>query len=49
MAVDDVPVSGRPLAAVALQLEGQAGTRKRLTLERNGKPATVTATVKSLL
>jgi len=49
MAVNDVPVTGKPLAAVALQLEGQAGTRKRLTLERNGKPVTVTATVKGLL
>jgi hypothetical protein len=33
MVVDDLPVTGEALAAVALQLQGDAGTRKRLTRE----------------
>lgn len=49
LAVDDVPLAGKPLAIAALYLQGKAGTLKRLKLERDGKPLTVTATTKALL
>jgi predicted aspartyl protease len=49
LAVDDVVLAGKPLAAAALQLQGKAGTSKRLKLMRDGKAVTVTVTVKDLL
>jgi len=49
LAVDDVALAGKPLAAVAQQLQGKAGSVKRLKLERDGKPVTVTVTVSALL
>jgi hypothetical protein len=49
IAVDDVAVTGKSLAAGALQLQGKVGTVKRLKLERDGKAVTVPATVKALL
>lgn len=49
LAVDDAPVHGKSLAAVALALEGKAGEHKQLSLEREGKVFTVSVTIKALL
>jgi hypothetical protein len=49
VAVDDAPLRGRSLAAAAGVLQGKAGARKRLSLERDGKALTVSVTIKSLL
>lgn len=49
LAVDDASLSGRPLATAAEALQGRPESTKRLTLERDGKKLTVTATVKVLL
>jgi hypothetical protein len=49
VAVDDAPVSGKPLTAAAVALSGRAGSHKRLTLERGGTTVTVTVTVAALL
>jgi len=49
LAVDNIVLTGKPLAAAALQLQGKPGTHKRLQLMRDGKALTVTATVKDLL
>lgn len=49
LAVDDAPLQGRSLAAAAGALQGKAGERKRLSLERDGKSLTVSVTIKRLL
>jgi len=49
VAVDDTPLRGRSLAAAAGALQWNAGARKQLSLERDGKALTVSVTVKSLL
>jgi hypothetical protein len=49
VAVDDTPLRGKSLAAVAGVLQGTAGAHKQLSLERDGKALTVSVTVKSLL
>jgi predicted aspartyl protease len=49
VAVDEVPVSGKPLTAAAGALSGKAASHKRLTLERAGAAVTVTVTVATLL
>ena len=36
VAIDAVPVSGRPVAEVVAELRGEVGTRVRLTVERAG-------------
>ncbi len=49
LAVDDTPMRGRSLAAAAGALQGKAGARKQLSLERDGKTLTVSVTIQRLL
>jgi hypothetical protein len=49
LAVDDVSLQGKPLAAAAMALQGKAGARKRLSLQRDGKAVAVSVTVAKLL
>ncbi len=49
IAVNGIPVSGRPLAAAAEVLCGAPGSTKHLTVERDGKSITVNVPVKTLL
>jgi len=49
LAIDDVDMSGKLLAAAAGALQGPAGSRKRLTIIRAGQRQVVTVTVKQLL
>jgi C-terminal processing protease CtpA/Prc len=37
VAIDRVPVEGRPIAEVVAELRGEVGTRVRLTVERGGQ------------
>jgi hypothetical protein len=49
LAVDGAPVRRKSLAAAAGMLQGSAGARKQLSLERGGKGITVSVTVARLL
>lgn len=49
LSVDDASMQGRPLIAVARALQGKAGERKRLSLERDGKVLAVSVTIEKLL
>jgi predicted aspartyl protease len=49
LAVDDASLTGKPLAAAAMALQGETGTRKRLIVERHGESLTVTVKTMALL
>lgn len=49
LAVNDTPLQRKTLAFAAGALQGMAGARKRLSLERDGKALTVSVTIQKLL
>ena len=49
VAVDGIPMAGKPIAAASEALQGPAGASKRLTLERGGKQIQITAACEKLL
>jgi hypothetical protein len=49
VSVNGIPVHGNTLGQVWLMLGGEAGKDRQLTLERDGKPIAVTATVRHFL
>jgi len=49
VAVDDIPLPGNSTGQVWLMLGGEPGKQRKLTIERDGKQFTVTATVRHFL
>jgi hypothetical protein len=49
VAVDGIPTQGSTLGQVLLMLGGEAGEQRRLTIEREGKQMSITATVQHFL